>query len=87
MGQIVVEEGLKSQALEPLYAAYTEWLLSLVSETGPDWLNSLLDEDIHKQSRPDQPFTRGYGARLRSISRIHLNALYRQVVVCDGELN
>jgi peptide/nickel transport system ATP-binding protein len=38
----VVEQGLKTQVLEPPYPAYTELLLSSVPEMNPDWLNNLL---------------------------------------------
>jgi peptide/nickel transport system ATP-binding protein len=38
----VVEQGLKTQVLEPPYPAYTELLLSSVPEMDPDWLNNLL---------------------------------------------
>ena len=38
----VVEQGLKTEVLEPPYPAYTELLLSSVPEMNPDWLNNLL---------------------------------------------
>jgi peptide/nickel transport system ATP-binding protein len=38
----VVEQGLKTEVLEPPYPAYTELLLSSVPEMNPDWLNDLL---------------------------------------------
>lgn len=38
----VVQQGLKSQVLNPPYPAYTELLLSSVPEMDPDWLTNLL---------------------------------------------
>ena len=38
----VVEQGLKTEVLQPPYPAYTELLLSSVPEMDPDWLNKLL---------------------------------------------
>jgi peptide/nickel transport system ATP-binding protein len=38
----VVQQGLKSQVLNPPYPAYTELLLSSVPEMDPDWLSELL---------------------------------------------
>jgi peptide/nickel transport system ATP-binding protein len=38
----VVEQGLKSEVLEPPYPPYTELLLSSVPQMDPDWLNRLL---------------------------------------------
>ena len=38
----VVEQGLKTEVLDPPYPAYTELLLSSVPEMNPDWLNNLL---------------------------------------------
>jgi peptide/nickel transport system ATP-binding protein len=40
----VVQQGLKSQVLNPPYPAYTELLLSSVPEMDPDWLSSLLSK-------------------------------------------
>ena len=40
----VVEQGLKSEILNPPYPAYTELLLSSVPEMDPDWLQNLLDK-------------------------------------------
>ena len=39
----VVEQGLKSDVLEPPYPDYTQLLLSSVPEMDPDWLTNLLD--------------------------------------------
>jgi peptide/nickel transport system ATP-binding protein len=38
----VVQQGLKSEVLNPPYPAYTELLLSSVPQMDPDWLTSLL---------------------------------------------
>ncbi len=38
----VVQQGLKSQVLNPPYPAYTELLLSSVPQMDPDWLTALL---------------------------------------------
>ncbi len=38
----VVQQGLKSEVLNPPYPAYTELLLSSVPEMDPDWLSNLL---------------------------------------------
>jgi peptide/nickel transport system ATP-binding protein len=38
----VVQQGLKSEVLNPPYPAYTELLLSSVPEMDPDWLTNLL---------------------------------------------
>jgi peptide/nickel transport system ATP-binding protein len=38
----VVEQGLKSEVLDPPYPAYTELLLSSVPQMDPDWLDHLL---------------------------------------------
>jgi peptide/nickel transport system ATP-binding protein len=38
----VVQQGLKSEVLNPPYPAYTELLLSSVPEMDPDWLSTLL---------------------------------------------
>lgn len=38
----VVQQGLKSQVLNPPYPAYTELLLSSVPQMDPDWLTNLL---------------------------------------------
>jgi peptide/nickel transport system ATP-binding protein len=38
----VVQQGLKSQVLNPPYPAYTELLLSSVPQMDPDWLTTLL---------------------------------------------
>ncbi len=38
----VVQQGLKSQVLNPPYPAYTELLLSSVPQMDPDWLSTLL---------------------------------------------
>ena len=40
----VVQQGLKSQVLNPPYPAYTELLLSSVPEMDPDWLTKLLQK-------------------------------------------
>ena len=40
----VVQQGLKSQVLNPPYPPYTELLLSSVPEMDPDWLTNLLKE-------------------------------------------
>jgi peptide/nickel transport system ATP-binding protein len=40
----VVEQGMKSEILEPPYPAYTQLLLSSVPEMDPDWLTNLLAE-------------------------------------------
>jgi peptide/nickel transport system ATP-binding protein len=40
----VVQQGLKSEVLNPPYPAYTELLLSSVPEMDPDWLTKLLDK-------------------------------------------
>jgi len=40
----VVEQGLKSEILNPPYPDYTQLLLSSVPEMDPDWLTSLQDE-------------------------------------------
>jgi peptide/nickel transport system ATP-binding protein len=40
----VVQQGLKSQVLNPPYPAYTELLLSSVPEMDPDWLSTLLQK-------------------------------------------
>ena len=40
----VVEQGMKSEILEPPYPDYTKLLLSSVPETDPDWLTGLLKE-------------------------------------------
>jgi peptide/nickel transport system ATP-binding protein len=40
----VVEQGLKSQILEPPFPAYTELLLSSVPQMDPNWLTNLLAE-------------------------------------------
>ena len=40
----VVQQGLKSQVLNPPYPPYTELLLSSVPEMDPDWLNHLLQK-------------------------------------------
>ena len=40
----VVEQGLKSQILNPPYPDYTELLLSSVPEMDPDWLTNLLNK-------------------------------------------
>jgi peptide/nickel transport system ATP-binding protein len=37
-----VQQGLKSEVLNPPYPAYTELLLSSVPEMDPDWLSNLL---------------------------------------------
>ena len=39
----VVEQGLKSQILEPPFPDYTKLLLSSVPEMDPDWLSNLVD--------------------------------------------
>lgn len=44
----VVEQGLKSEVLNPPYPPYTDLLLSSVPQMDPDWLNRLLD----KRSEP-----------------------------------
>ena len=38
----VVQQGLKSQVLNPPYPPYTELLLSSVPQMDPDWLTTLL---------------------------------------------
>ncbi|MEX2297238.1 MAG: ABC transporter ATP-binding protein [Dongiaceae bacterium] len=38
----VVQQGLKTEVLQPPHPAYTELLLSSVPEMDPDWLNNLL---------------------------------------------
>ena len=38
----VVQQGMKSEVLQPPYPAYTELLLSSVPEMDPDWLTNLL---------------------------------------------
>jgi peptide/nickel transport system ATP-binding protein len=40
----VVQQGLKSEVLNPPYPAYTELLLSSVPEMDPDWLSTLLNK-------------------------------------------
>jgi peptide/nickel transport system ATP-binding protein len=40
----VVEQGLKSEIMEPPYPEYTKLLLSSVPEMDPDWLSKLLKE-------------------------------------------
>ena len=40
----VVQQGLKSEVLNPPYPAYTELLLSSVPQMDPDWLTSLLNK-------------------------------------------
>ncbi len=40
----VVQQGLKSQVLNPPYPAYTELLLSSVPQMDPDWLTTLLKQ-------------------------------------------
>ncbi len=42
----VVQQGLKSQVLNPPYPPYTELLLSSVPEMDPDWLTNLLKERV-----------------------------------------
>ena len=39
----VVEQGLKSEILNPPYPDYTQLLLSSVPEMDPDWLSNLVD--------------------------------------------
>ncbi len=40
----VVEQGMKSEILNPPYPSYTQLLLSSVPEMDPDWLSDLLEE-------------------------------------------
>ena len=40
----VVQQGPKTQVLNPPYPAYTELLLSSVPEMDPDWLTRLLEK-------------------------------------------
>ena len=40
----VVQQGPKSQVLNPPHPAYTELLLSSVPQMDPDWLTNLLAE-------------------------------------------
>jgi len=40
----VVQQGLKSEVLNPPYPAYTELLLSSVPQMDPDWLTNLLNK-------------------------------------------
>jgi peptide/nickel transport system ATP-binding protein len=44
----VVQQGLKSQVLNPPYPAYTELLLSSVPQMDPDWLTGLLRQRATK---------------------------------------
>ena len=44
----VVQQGPKSQVLNPPYPAYTELLLSSVPEMDPDWLTQLLSRRAAK---------------------------------------
>ena len=39
----VVEQGLKSEILEPPFPDYTKLLLSSVPEMDPDWLDNLVE--------------------------------------------
>jgi peptide/nickel transport system ATP-binding protein len=45
----VVQQGLKSQVLNPPYPAYTELLLSSVPQMDPDWLTGLLKQRTVRQ--------------------------------------
>ena len=42
----VVEQGMKSEILNPPYPEYTQLLLSSVPEMDPDWLTSLLKQQV-----------------------------------------
>ncbi len=44
----VVQQGLKSEVLNPPYPAYTELLLSSVPQMDPDWLSTLLQKRAGK---------------------------------------
>jgi len=44
----VVQQGPKTQVLNPPYPAYTELLLSSVPEMDPDWLTRLLEKRAGK---------------------------------------
>ena len=46
----VVEQGMKSEILEPPYPDYTKLLLSSVPEMDPDWLSGLLSERAREGS-------------------------------------
>ena len=46
----VVEQGLKSEILEPPYPDYTQLLLSSVPEMDPDWLDNLVAERTELQA-------------------------------------
>jgi peptide/nickel transport system ATP-binding protein len=45
----VVQQGPKSEVLNPPYPAYTELLLSSVPQMDPDWLTTLLRQRVGKQ--------------------------------------
>ena len=43
----VVEQGMKSEILNPPHPEYTQLLLSSVPEMDPDWLTGVLDQQAN----------------------------------------